>query len=343
MPKRATCEVLRDNLAQQPAAQAWSRLRPERNEPEGIEVLQPNRKTAVYRLIGAGPDGSAVIAKRCLRATGLVERLIYEECLAVLPVRAPKFYGFLEDPAGGEFCWLFLEDAGGQRYSPQNAEHRAAAARWLGIVHAFHIEEAITRLLPDRGPRHYLQLVRSSRAMAMKSVANPALLPEGAATLRAIARQMDLLESHWGEVEAFCAGIPDTLVHGDLAAKNMRLRAVPSGMSSANLAPLVFDWENGGWGLPAVDLCQFTDSNALSPDLESYSVSLGQRGRQLEFWKIRRLAQYGSIFRLLEGIQWAAPKASDESSVYLVDVAIPNLRVYEDRMAQALKAVDWTR
>src|SRR5205814_7490106 len=143
---------------------------------------------------------------------------------------------FLDDPAGGEFCWLFLEDASGQKYSPQNAEHRAAAARWLGIVHAFRMEEAVTRRLPDRGPRHYLQLVRSCRAMAMKPAANPALLPEGAATLRAIASQMDRLESQWGEVEAFFATVPHTLVHGDLAVKNVGLRAVPAGISSTNIS-----------------------------------------------------------------------------------------------------------
>ena len=40
---------------------------------------------------------------------------------------------------------------------------------------------------------------------------------------------------------------------------------------------------------------------------------------------------------------WGAPKMASESYAYLVEYTIPSLIVYERRMAEALKAVDWTR
>src|SRR2546430_5585275 len=45
-------------------------------------------------------------------------RMIYEEVLPRLPVPALDCHGFWEEPAG-KFSWLFLEDAIGECYSPQ--------------------------------------------------------------------------------------------------------------------------------------------------------------------------------------------------------------------------------
>jgi hypothetical protein len=335
MSKHDTYEVLRDSRSAHAAVQAWSRLESKRIEPEAVEVLHLRPKTAVYRLIGAGPDGSAVIAKRCRSTTAMVERMIYEDCLPGLPIQSPACYGFLPDAANHEFCWLFLEDASGQKYSPQHAGHRASAGRWLATVHTSCIEQAVAGRLPQRGPGHYHQLLRSSRALAVRHLTNPALPPEDLATLRAIASQLDLVESHWDEVETFCSTIPHTLVHGDFAIKNVGLRA-----HATSLALLVFDWENGGWGLPAVDLCQF-NGHTLSPDLETYSATREERGQHLEFWKIRRLSQYGNIFRLLEDIWWQAPCMAYESYWYLAK-PISYLRVYEGRLEEAFQAVNWT-
>jgi hypothetical protein len=334
MSKDVRYEVLRDGLTAHRAVQAWSQLEPKSLEPEAVEVLHLRPKTAVYRLVGAGRDRAAVIAKRCRRTTALVERMIYEECLPGLPIPSPTCYGFLEDPANHEFCWLFLEDASGQKYSPQQAEHRASAGRWLATVHTSCIAKAVASRLPHRGPGHYQQLLRSSQALAITHLTNPALPPEDLATLRAIASQLDLVESHWDEVEAFCSTIPHALVHGDFAIKNVGLRS-----HAASLALLAFDWENGGWGLPAVDLCQF-NGHTLSPDLETYSVTREQRGHQLEFWKICRLSQYGNIFRLLEDICWQAPSMAYESYWYL-EKPISYLRVYQGRLAEACQAVNW--
>jgi hypothetical protein len=336
MSKQVTCEVLRGGLTAHTAVQAWGRLEPHGVQAEAVEVLHLKPKTAVYRLVGAGWDGSAVIAKRCRRTTAMVERMIYEECLPSLPIPGLTCYGFLEDPADSEFCWLFLEDASEQKYSLQCAEHRASAGRWLATVHTSSIENAVVGRLPHRDVGHYLQLLRSSRAMVVRHLTNTALPPEDVATLRVIVSQLDLLESHWNEIEAFCSALPHSLVHGDFAIKNVRLRD-----DAAGLALLVFDWENAGWGLPAVDLCQF-NGHTLSPDLETYSATREQRGNQLEFWKIRRLSQYGSIFRLLEDIWWQAPRMTYECYEYL-EAPVSYLRVFAGRMAEAFQTVNWTR
>src|SRR6266700_2849114 len=113
MSRPIASEVLPERLVEHRAFQAWSRLRPEPVEPAGLEVLKLKTKSAVYRMPGLGADGSAVIAKRCKRGTALIERIVHEEILAHLPLPAARFYGFLEDPADPEFCWLFLEDAHG--------------------------------------------------------------------------------------------------------------------------------------------------------------------------------------------------------------------------------------
>src|SRR5882724_12827005 len=102
MSKPITTEVLPQNLCEHRAVKAWGQLQPERVEPDSIEILKLKNKSAVYRLAGVGPDGSAVIAKRCRRATALIERMIHEEFLARLPLPSVRWHGFVEEP-GGEF------------------------------------------------------------------------------------------------------------------------------------------------------------------------------------------------------------------------------------------------
>src|SRR5690349_2103969 len=59
---------------------------------DGVDVLKENRSTAVYRLRGAGPGDSPVIAKRCGATVADVERTIYESILPQLPLRSVAYY-----------------------------------------------------------------------------------------------------------------------------------------------------------------------------------------------------------------------------------------------------------
>src|SRR5204862_282300 len=76
----------RENLLAHPAVQAWRQLHPDRVVPDRITPakFKPNKprpNLTVYRLEGIGADGAAVIAKRCTREGGRIERIVYERVL----------------------------------------------------------------------------------------------------------------------------------------------------------------------------------------------------------------------------------------------------------------------
>src|SRR5215213_8260484 len=156
---------------------SWIKLQSKRGEPESIEILDRNKrawitfgservqpentqilkdKRFIYRLKGVGPEGSAVIAKQCEQGDGMLEHTIYKEILSRLPVPTLRCHGFVEE-ANGEFCWLFLEDAGTEVFQFRIRKHRALAARWLGLMHTSAEHVAATTCLPDRGPDYYLE------------------------------------------------------------------------------------------------------------------------------------------------------------------------------------------
>src|SRR5438477_3023837 len=336
MSKTVTTEILPENLLEHRAVKAWSQLEPERVEPESIEVLKFKRlesKSAVYRLNGVAPDGSTVIAKRCCSLTAAVERIIYEEFLPQLPLPAVRYYGHVDEP-GGEFCWLFLENAGGLEYSPRDAGHRSLAARWLASLHAAAVGDGLETRLPARNANYYLQLLRSTRDRLGEHFSNPELFAAEVETLRNVSSQFDAIEAHWPELRDPCEGLPPTLVHGDFVAKNVRLRADSNGP-----AFLVFDWEYAGWGVPATDLSQFI-GHAVSPDLEVYSALADGLLRAYRGRAARRLAECGRFFRLIDKINW--PSSALTFGPYsLLEKPMSYLKCYEPRLAEALREANW--
>jgi hypothetical protein len=167
-------EVVRVNPLEFPAVQAWSGLSPEPVELGRVEIrlLKRKSRSAIYRLGGVGPEG-AVIAKWCRQAAPAAERTIYEEVLPHLPVTALRCYGSVEE-GDGRFCWLFLEDAGGQEYSPQREEQRVLAAGGLGLLHT-SASRLATAAPADRGPGHYPGHLHSARAAILGNLSNGAL------------------------------------------------------------------------------------------------------------------------------------------------------------------------
>src|SRR5262249_13733959 len=109
-----------------PPVRARGGVPPRPAEPKAGEPLTRKKerpRKGACRLAGGGPGGSAVIAKRCRRGEALLEQTIYEEVLPRLPLPALRCYGLVEEP-DGQSAWLFLEDAGGERYSASLQEHR---------------------------------------------------------------------------------------------------------------------------------------------------------------------------------------------------------------------------
>ena len=335
MARSTTIEILTERLQEHQAVKAWRQLQLDHREPSSIEILKYIKKSAVYRLNDIGPHGKAVIAKRCQEATANVERMIYEELLPRAPVSALRCYGFLKEP-GGEFCWLFLEDAAGQLYSPLLAEHRALAGRWLAETHLTTVSADLKARLPDRDLGHYLKLLRDSRAILLEHLAhNPAVSNNDAVVLRKVVTFCDVLESHWSEMERTCAGMPRTLVHGDFVIKNVR---VQNGVASPAL--LVFDWEYAGWGLPGTDLAQFVGQVA-SPDINVYCSVLRREHPHVDARKIQAVAACGNLLRLVDDIGWATAMLEFGGQRFLVN-PVSTLRVYEGRLMEALSALSWS-
>src|SRR5262245_54004229 len=221
------------------ALMAWRALWPALAEPSKIERLKGDKETSkksAHRLAGVGPEGSTIIAKRCRRSKALTERGIYEDVLPRVPVPALRYYGLVEED-DGEFCWLFLEDAGEEKYSPFIAEHRRLAARWLGLLHTSAARLAPAARPPDQGPSYYLERLRSAHERMRGGVVNPAVTVEERAVLLGALGLLELLEFRWCEVERSCEAMPRTVVHGDFTEKNIRLRT-----GEAGTLCLPFDW-----------------------------------------------------------------------------------------------------
>ena len=328
-------EVVTGSLAEHPAVKAWCELQHAGIQPAGIDVLKRKHKVATYRLSGIGPGGAAVIAKRCRTPTAKVERMIYTEILPRLPVSALHCYGFAEAP-DGEFCWLFLEEASGEPYSPQRADHRALAGRWLGRLHVAALSAEMKARLPDRGPSHYLQRLRGVRATVGEHLGNPALPADDLSLLRTVAGHCDTLESHWDEVEACCAAMPRSLVHADFVIKNLRVRA---GLTGPEL--LVFDWELAHWGVPATDLAQIVGRTA-SPDLNVYGSAVQRDFGGLDARDIQRLADCGKLLRVVDELYWATTFIGGSSYKFFVR-PISHFRICEPELATAFRAMKWAK
>ena len=334
MTKTEVKEVLPADLREHRAVRAWRQIQSEWFELENIEVLKSKRKSAVYRLTGIGPNGATIIAKRCKTATALVERAIYDELLKHPSLPALRCHGLVWEQER-EYCWLFLEDAAGPEYSPNNKEHRALAAQWLGMFHRVPFSPELKAALPDRGPGHYLQSLRASRAVLLARVGHPALSANEVALMRNVAEQFDAAEKHWNELEAFDAAWPRAVVHGDFVIKNLRIRNGGSGP-----ALLIFDWEMAGWGAPATDLAQSL-GRCVSPDLDVYGSILRENFAQFNARDLRRLAEFGNLLRVVDKIFWATAAMEGEDYLFLVKPLIL-IQEFEPQLASSLRAVNWT-
>jgi ATP-binding cassette, subfamily B, bacterial len=308
-------EVIRSHLEGHQAAKAWGRLHPDA-EPRALTVLKrakPKRKSAIFRLEGCGPEGASVIAKLCRRNDAKLESRIYAEVLPRFPVASLRCHGTLDEDA--ERAWIFLEDAGDERYSPLNPEHRRLAARWLAALHGFAAGVPEASHLPDRGPAQYLAHLRSARMALHRQLHERS--PGGAELhlLTTLVFELDVVESRWDVVRAFCKRLPRTLVHCDLSRSNLRVRAGESGMEL-----VAFDWEKAGWGVPPPDLARLQPHERRSaarfktsgpfygfcadPCLETYRSALRDGYKSLRPKTVERMANVGTLFQCLATIDW---------------------------------------
>lgn len=339
MPRYVSGRVITDNLHDHPAVRAWSRLGPGHTGPSAIHVLkepwQPGEhKSVVYRLVGAGREGLSVVAKRCQADSVLVEQTIYEQILPHVPVPQLHYYGTLQEP-GEQVRWLFLENASGDAYSAHAPAHRLAAGQWLGCLHTATQGIAAAATLPDRGPDHYRQHMRSASAAIHDGLANPDLNRIDRDVLLDILSLYEQLEAGWQKIASVCRTLPDTLVHGDFVGRNMCLRPGPHG-----LAIRVYDWEWAGWGSPVVDLAQTPPGItrfSTDPDIHSYWEAVQGKWATVDLDSLECLGQAGTILRLLAAIGWVAGGLAyswiRRTMIYL--------SIYLSRLSRAVAAAGW--
>jgi energy-coupling factor transporter ATP-binding protein EcfA2 len=341
-PKRAPATAARgkrlERLLAHPAVRAWSRLGPDFPLPDRIAPRKHKpspRRPQVYRLEGAGPDGAAVIAKGCTAAGALVERTVYERFLAHLPLATARYYGCVEDPAG-EITWLLLDEVRGEEYSCLLPQHRVYAALWLGVLHAGAHPLGPQAGLPDGGPGRYLERLRATRDCIPAHLDSPVLSTDDVAFLQALLSRLDELEAHWNRLVEACTGMPETLVHGDLSGKNVRVQG------GADPGITVFDWADAGWGVPAADLAQLVlpESHlSVGADLPTYWAVVRARWPSLDLGDIERSAYCGSVFRALAALEWDSHHLKHEWAHEFVD----NMRLYDAELVNALRQLDGVR
>jgi ABC-type transport system involved in Fe-S cluster assembly fused permease/ATPase subunit len=333
----------RPSAERHPAVLAWSKLSADLPLPQRITPLKRwngklarERKTMVYRLEGVGTNGGAVTAKRCRIADAEIERTVHEEVLSSLDLPLLRYYGCVED-ADGQSGWLFLEEATGQDFSVLLTEHRALAGRWLGLLHSSAARARPRGQLRDASSPHYLEHLRAARKRIRANLDNPVLTPEDLAFLEELQVRLDELEQDWSALDETLDGAPETLVHGDFNGKNLRV-----GTSDRGAAIEVFDWEDAGWGIPAVDLAQVAvPSTYLSanPDLENYFSVVRERWPDSNLEALGRLAGTGTVFRAMAALDWDSTNlAHDWASGFVM-----NMRLYWAEMARALDVLGWAR
>src|SRR5438876_3717639 len=227
-PAPAVSVKRREILLAHPAVRAWQQLDPPRVVPDRITPakFKPNKprpNLTVYRLEGVGIDGAAVIAKRCTREGGRIERTVYERILAHVPLAGPRYYGTVEGPPDEDVCWLLIGEIEGEKYDMLRPDHRVAAARWLGILHTAARSPADHAGLPDAGPSRYRAAMRATRDLIRDQINNPAFSADDVAFLGGLVARFDELDEDWDRLARACTGLPPTLIHGDFNAKNLRV------------------------------------------------------------------------------------------------------------------------
>lgn len=318
------------------AIAAWRTLDRGGMHPTSVDLIGSEHRSlttgrTVYRLERAGPRGGTVMAKLSPEPTASIERFIYEQVLPHTGVTAPDYFGSVD--AHDSFVWLFLDDVGSERFSGNEDAQRTAAGRWLGTLHSRAPDVPGAAELPDRGPRHYLECLRSARSGILENVTNPALRPPDVGVLRGTLVLLDAIEGDWASVEAFCAPISPTLTHGDFRSKNVYVSRDSSGVK---LYPI--DWETAGWGVPATDLAPARGRVGRSDvDLTAYCEIVRDRWPQIDTSTARDLAFVGTLFRRLIAIRWAVQSLSFP----WLEKPIAELEAYRTQLEEALRQAPW--
>src|SRR5206468_9666678 len=110
-----------------------------------------------------------------------------------------------------------------------NEERHVMDGRWLGAMQLATPDD-LAETLPDRGLGHYFHILQDCRA-SLQLLSRTALAAEDMMLVCAFIWFCEQLAAQWQEIENACEPMPRTLVHGDLAMKNVRIREGATGCS----------------------------------------------------------------------------------------------------------------
>ena len=288
-----------------PVVAAWKAIEALGVSPLSVcRVEARKRDRTVYRL--SFGDGRSIIAKGCRPEVAAVEATVYQRVLPHLSMPTLRYYGTFDEP-DSQVTWLFVQEASGNAYVSSDRDCRRAAALWLAALHADASGLDLGSIMPDRDVGYFLQCSRDVNAAISSSWDNPALTAADRAVLEGVLASTELLASRWDEVESCLRTIPRTVVHHDFCPDNLRALHRDGGVSV-----LPFDWEDSGWGVPAIDLAQLPGHPVYSvmPDLEAYESIVRQTWSHVDQHEIRLLGEFGAVFRLIAELHWEAWRLS---------------------------------
>lgn len=237
-------------LDDHPAIAAWTLVRGSAHDATEVVTLKDlgyPKKKSLYRLVGAGPDGSDVVAKRQRRRKAAIEVAVYEHVLPHVPGRSAAYYGLLMEE-NTRFWWLFFEHVSAEPFLRERDDHRVLVDEWLAHLHMAAAGLSKPENVPSKGVEYYLELLLFGKRRITELLAAKELGDAEREALTDAFAQLELVEQRWSDIAELCAGFPETLIHGDFLEKNLAIG------SNGELVP--FDWASAGWGVPGADLLQ---------------------------------------------------------------------------------------
>jgi aminoglycoside phosphotransferase (APT) family kinase protein len=303
------------------AVDLWLSLDRTNRRPASAEALQEDKGRSVYRFFGVGHGESNIIAKRCRIDEAEREAFVYEDILPFLPLPAIALHGYVPNWQGSG--WLFMDDAGTDILNPEREEDRDLAGRWLATLHTssalvFSISAGAgssgagepgslgsKRLcLRDRGPAFHRGELLSALEALVAASSSPVLSDSDSTLVHELLTRLEGLSDQWTSIEDQYSGspIPETLVHGDFKEVHLCHQQTSEGPSL-----VAIDWNEAGWGRPAIDLAKFLDY-PIRPSLLPYLDVARDYWPDVDAEAIRQLGLVGEVFRAVAAIRWASER-----------------------------------
>jgi Phosphotransferase enzyme family len=247
----------------------------------GLERLQKG----VYRLRVGDASGHTLVIKRHTSAIAHTDRLVAERWLPALGLgdRCPRLLAAAA-VNDGRWVWHVYEDLGCSALADRSERPRLEAAiDLIALVHARGVGHPLLPEVRWHGRDHGGSLIANlhdaiGALEALATVRTPATF--AVARCRLLERLYWLLDAAPGQVRLMDeAGVPETLLHGDLGPKNIFVATADD-----RLCARLIDWDHVGVGPASYDVSTLLYQSA--PDdrpwmLCRYREALERAGHRL--------------------------------------------------------------